>query len=272
MSVEAITWALKQTVDRSSTKFVLVVMANCASPVDGTCFPSSKYLAEATSQDRKTVLENLGRLIELGFITDTGNRMGATKQVPVYRVNHVEQYQNRNSTENGTVPFFPGNSTVFPAKQSRKRDTDTKGKRQLNQTKGEAPQVELPSWIKPDTWADFTAMRKTIKKPLTAQAVTRMLNKLHTMHAEGHDIEACLNQSILNNWQDVFPMRQQQGLPLQQQPTAKPSLNPEDWGAATAAEMAAKAGMQPWSPGGSMGSFEGYKRLIASRLQDHVTH
>lgn len=136
MSVEAITWALAQPISHSSAKFVLVVLANCASGDGNVAYPSSAYLSEATGQDRKTVLANLQRLRELGFITDTGKRVGSTKQVVVYQLNTsengtVQEPLKRNSTENGTVPKTDGNSTVFPVKQSRfsakqsqKRDTE----------------------------------------------------------------------------------------------------------------------------------------------------
>lgn len=123
MSVEAITWALNLKVERSTAKFVLVAMANCANN-DMTCWPSVQYLSEATCQDRKTVLENIKRLKEAGYITDTEVRKGRTGQVIVYQLKNpdngtVEQSQKRNSTENGTVPKTDSNSPVFPVKQSR---------------------------------------------------------------------------------------------------------------------------------------------------------
>lgn len=118
MSVEAITWALNLKMDRSSEKFVLVALANCANS-DGICWPSILYLCEATCQDRKTVIANIGRLIENGFICDTYERRGKTKQVLVYQLVINKQCQKRNSTEKGTVPNFPPNSTVFPVKESR---------------------------------------------------------------------------------------------------------------------------------------------------------
>lgn len=129
MSVESITWALKVPVPASSAKFVLVVLANQANDETGLAFPSVAYLSEATGQDRKTVISNIAKLVEWGLIEDTGQRVGATKQVIVYRLLKgsdlfAEQSQKRNRTENGTVPKTDGNSTVFPRKQSQKRDTE----------------------------------------------------------------------------------------------------------------------------------------------------
>jgi len=110
LSVEAITWALSQPVPQSSTKFVLVVLANHAN-ADHVCWPSMKYVCESTGQDRKTVLTNIHRLKQLGLIEDTSNRSGQTKQIIVYRlcverVPKTEQSQKRNST-------------VFPVKQAQ---------------------------------------------------------------------------------------------------------------------------------------------------------
>lgn len=132
MSIEAVTWALRQPIKQSSAKFVLVALANCASAESGIAFPSVAYLASATSQDRKTVLANLQRLVEWGQIEDTGKRTGATKQIVVYRVlcgadlftepaisMSAERYQNRNSSENGTVPKTEGKSPVFPVKSPK---------------------------------------------------------------------------------------------------------------------------------------------------------
>lgn len=87
MSVEAITWALKQPIAQSSAKFVLVVLADAATCDTQLSFPSVSYLAEATGQDRKTVLANLRRLQDMGYIQDTGQRRGETKQIVVYRLN-----------------------------------------------------------------------------------------------------------------------------------------------------------------------------------------
>lgn len=135
MSVEAITWALALPVRHSSAKFVLVVLANCASADTLTAYPSIQYLADATGQDRKTVLANLARLREWGLIEDTGRRCGATGQVVVYRLRGPDllgkQAQNRNSSENGCIPkaerFQKRNSSENGGKESQKRDTEPSG-------------------------------------------------------------------------------------------------------------------------------------------------
>lgn len=140
MSVEAITWALRQPIKHSSAKFVLVVLANCASADRAIAWPSVAYLTESTGQDRKTVMANLQRLQEWGLIEDTGRRFGSTKQIVVYKlicgpdlfagderavkspengtVPKTEQSQKRNSSESG------GEQSRFSAEESQKRDTE----------------------------------------------------------------------------------------------------------------------------------------------------
>lgn len=133
MSIEAFNWAFKQPVPNSAAKFVLVAMANRAQPDNKgrvVAYTGIAYLAEVTSQDRKTVITNIAKLREWNLIEDTGDRVGRTKQVPVYELKcppdlFTEQTQKRNGSKNGTVPKKAGNSPVFPGKQSQKRDTDS---------------------------------------------------------------------------------------------------------------------------------------------------
>lgn len=92
MSFDAIRWALAQPVAKSSSKFVLVAMADCVNS-DGdamVCWPSLQHLSEVTGQDRKTVAECVKRLREEGFIVDTGERRGATGQVVAYQLTAPE--------------------------------------------------------------------------------------------------------------------------------------------------------------------------------------
>lgn len=135
MSIEAITWVSRQAVRPSSVKFVLFAFANCANETR-ICFPSIDYVATFTSQDRKTVISAIGQLARLGYLEDTGKRVGRTGQIKVYRLKNPnvgtvqesrnrtgstepEEFQVRDSTDFQTVPSSDSNSTVFPSKESR---------------------------------------------------------------------------------------------------------------------------------------------------------
>jgi len=148
MSVEAITWALKQDAGMSSAKFVLVVMANCANGDDFVCRPSIAYLSSATGQNRKTVIANIQRLLDRNLIADTGKRAGATGQIHIYSMNvnstktgTVKESQKRNSSENGTVPKTDAKSPKNGRKESQKRDTETKEKRKETKEGGTTSRI-----------------------------------------------------------------------------------------------------------------------------------
>jgi len=190
MTIEAITWALAQQVERSSAKFVLVAMANCANH-DMTCWPSTAYLSAATCQDRKTVLENIKRLKEAGFISDLGERKGQTGQIVVYKLDSpengtVKESRKRNSPENGTVPKTDAKSPVFPRKESRfSVETVPKTghgtvKEPLKEPSGNqkrkyappsvAPSVLVEAGFSWDVADEFIAHKARMKAPLTARA------------------------------------------------------------------------------------------------------
>lgn len=116
MSSEALAWAFKINLKPSALKFTLVALCECANYQTGHIYPSLAHLEEITGQDRKTLIANVAKLELLGLIVDTGERAGRTGQIKVYRattetVPKTEQSKKRNSS-------------VFPSKQSQKRNTE----------------------------------------------------------------------------------------------------------------------------------------------------
>lgn len=215
MSVEAITWALRQPVRPSSTKFVLVVLANCASGDTFLAYPSTQYLADATGQDRKTVVLSLAKLRDAGLIEDTGKRAGTTRQVVVYRLRCAnldlfpEATQNRTRSKDGPGPEEAGNRSVFPAEQALKRTTEPKGnvKEPSKKRAAAEPLPPVPEWVPEQPWADFVEARRKMRAPLTHRAAELVLITLDQLKAQGHDPAAVLNQSTKNGWRDVFPLK-----------------------------------------------------------------
>lgn len=57
-----------------------------------------------------------------------------------------------------------------------------------------------------ETWKAFVEMRKR-KAPLTSHASMLVVKKLTELKAQGHDPIAVLEQSILNGWRGVFPLK-----------------------------------------------------------------
>ena len=58
------------------------------------------------------------------------------------------------------------------------------------------------------TWKDFIEMRVKIRKPMTVRAGEMLINEL-TKLSDNEDTQiAILNQSIMNSWQGVFPLKE----------------------------------------------------------------
>ena len=62
-------------------------------------------------------------------------------------------------------------------------------------------------WIDRESWHAFCEMRRKIKAPLTPYAEKLIIRELVKLKTAGHDPQACLDQSIMNSWRDVFPLR-----------------------------------------------------------------
>lgn len=56
---------------------------------------------------------------------------------------------------------------------------------------------------------DFIKMRVTIKKPLTTKALELLINKLQKLSSDENEQIEILNNSIINNWQGIFPLNTQ---------------------------------------------------------------
>jgi hypothetical protein len=150
-----------QKAPSSPAKFVLVTLADTASAGDWLAWPSVAYLSETTQQDRKTVLSNLKKLELASLIAEAG-RTGRTGQVTVWRLPVVTPGKSPKSgtlSTPPTVPDFLGNSTVFPLKESQKRDTEPviepviepeKGNRTpeaVKPTARKTPELTFAEWV-----------------------------------------------------------------------------------------------------------------------------
>ena len=60
-----------------------------------------------------------------------------------------------------------------------------------------------------NTIYEFIKMRKAIKKPLTTRGLELMITKLYKLTPNTNEQIEILNNSIMNNWQGIFPLKQE---------------------------------------------------------------
>lgn len=92
----------------------------------------------------------------------------------------------------------------------------TKGKTQvvLPNLPNQPNQPNLPEWIDRSAWDGFIDMRRSIGKPLkTDRAINGIIAKLDEFKKSGQDPNKILDQSTMNSWQGVFPLKKDNGKP-----------------------------------------------------------
>lgn len=66
--------------------------------------------------------------------------------------------------------------------------------------------TQIPEWIPSGPWAAFLEMRSKIKAPITEHGKLLLIAKLKKMRCS-EDIGAVLDQSTMNSWKGVFPVK-----------------------------------------------------------------
>ncbi len=102
-----------------------------------------------------------------------------------------------NPDSNPTVPTPPVSSHVSKSKDQKKKQP----------SQATASAFEIPDWLDKEVWAAFLEMRKKKRCPPTHRACTLLIAELTKLSEKGHDPVAVLDQSILNSWTDVYPIK-----------------------------------------------------------------
>ncbi|MDT8894211.1 hypothetical protein RSO41_06045 [Halomonas sp. I1] len=65
----------------------------------------------------------------------------------------------------------------------------------------------LPDWLPADAWAELIEHRRQLKAPMNDLAKTKAINKLDKLRQDGSDPAAVIEQTIVNGWKGVFPVK-----------------------------------------------------------------
>jgi hypothetical protein len=74
-----------------------------------------------------------------------------------------------------------------------------------------APAFDLPEYIDSEIWEEFLKIRKQKKAINSIRAFKLLLTELEKLKAQGEDPNACMEQSIVNSWKDVYPKHAKEG-------------------------------------------------------------
>lgn len=165
------------------------------------CYASNEHLAEFCQCSKTKVSTAISKLIECGYLyiqnfdgrkRELKSRLSNFERQNIKNCNADIQNLKESNTVNNTV-----NNTV-----SNKKERKSKSKSYDEQIAEYTGNEELQ-----DALNAFLQMRSFIKKPITEYALKLMLKKLDEIGNTDDAKIAILNQSITNNWQGIFPLK-----------------------------------------------------------------
>ncbi len=153
----------------------------------------------------QNVRSALARFEKLDFLTNESTKTGRLVTILNWRTYQVEYPQaNKDTNKEVTKTQQRGNKEVTPNNNDNNDNNEIMKKDNIAD---KPPKVlsELEKAV-----ADFEEMRKKIRKPLTPRAKEIMLKKLKELAKDEKTQIAILEQSIMNSWQGVFPLKDEQ--------------------------------------------------------------
>lgn len=157
------------------------------------------------------ITENVVRTCTSALISTNNITIKTTNKFSIITVvnwhtyqSNEEKYHQQNHQQNHQQ--LTNNSPTTHHIQEGKEGKEGKEKKEKKQ----GVDFSLPAWVPVIEWAAYVEMRKKIKKPMTAHAMSLAIGKLETLKGQGNDPVAVLNQSIMHSWQGLFALKQQE--------------------------------------------------------------
>lgn len=91
-------------------------------------------------------------------------------------------------------------------KDSKHKPKKTKSEYEIEKENIKEKEIEIPSHLL-EIWPDFLEMRRSIRKPATIRAQKNILSKLYKLNKNAEMQIQILEQSITNDWQDVYELK-----------------------------------------------------------------
>ena len=200
-----------------------VVLGNSIIEVKaGTVVTSKKKLAERWGWSN-TKVNNFLELLEKDDMVTTKS---TTKHTIVTIENYSDYQDNANEktyqkhNENISKAHQKHNKSITETYQKHTINNENNENNDNNKKKNTKKKKYHESELLDKAIGEYVEYRAKIKKPMTDRAVELLIGKLDKLATREEEKIAILNQSIVNGWQGIFPLKEED----------KPSLaeNPDD--------------------------------------------
>lgn len=168
---------------------------------------------KATTNRTTITVENYG--VHNDVPTTRGQRGDSDKTI---KSSNPLEYDGVNATTNMTTETLENYiiSNDIPTTKGQRGDSEGTAKGQRGDTTNNNNNINKKTNIyndepKLDTAVkEFITFRKKIKKPMTDHAVKLMFSKLNKLSSDTDEQVEILNQSILNGWQGIYPLKREE--------------------------------------------------------------
>lgn len=183
------------------------------SQTDNQVFTGSlQYLADWTNSSKQGVQKNLKSLVDKGYLVKTDKFINGVKFCEYNTTKFNGVY---NSVVQGMQQSCIGgiqqSCTNNIGLNNIENNIDNK-KESKKESKSTYDDI-INELVKDDDIKDgineFIKMRKLIKKPLTDRALKQLINKLFTLSTNKQEQLQILDNSIINNWSNIYPLKKE---------------------------------------------------------------
>lgn len=180
---------------------------------------SLQYIADWTNSTKQGIMKNLKSLVDKGLLEKTEVFKNGVKFVEYHVTDYTTMQQsltgyetkfNRGIQQSLTPPIQQSltnnivNNNIVNNKDIKKESKkDSNGYNAIIQEKFSNNEVI-------EALKEFIKMRTMIKKPLTDYALKMLCNKLIKLSSDPDTQVKILQQSIMNNWQGIFELKEDQ--------------------------------------------------------------
>lgn len=230
MSFEAFAWAARQRVT-STQKLVLLMLAERHNKDTGQCRPSHDTLADDCGLTRRSVIDQISKLSEAGYITILRRAKGNVKLANQYLLNFHFGVQAESKAPDHD-PYLVVNDVHYPSERRSLgvvndvplvvkdvhygsepgahkpgiepvKEPKSKKKR-ASAPSAQAVDLDFSTWPNPPSpqrLADWLALRRQRRAPVTPTVLESFGAELHAAALLGFSVDDCLKKCCNRNWQ-----------------------------------------------------------------------
>ena len=194
----------------------------------GYCWASNDYFASLYAVSKKSVSRWINALVSKGYISSELVYKENSKEIlhRYLRIAPNSEDMDKNVQSYGQKGTEPMDENVLPPMDKKVKENNTYNNNTSNNTidnKKERKKEKKPTnydsiinesiqdeSVKQEIY-EFIKMRKLMKKPLTDRALKLLISKLKKLSSIPAEQVQILDNSIMNNWQGIFPLKNNNG-------------------------------------------------------------